>query len=293
MRTLVQVVESGTFSAAARRLEVGQPSISKMVAQLEAELGVQLLLRSSRGLTPTEAGMAYYQGARRALDALHDAEAGARGEGASLSGRLVAYAPVTFARLHIMPHLPAFLEAHPDLTLDLVLDDRNVDLLEGGADIALRLGHLEDSAMTARRLARGPRTLLATPEYIARYGTPAHPSELSRHQAVLYDRPGTGNGTGAGSMFVRGDEHVPVALTGRLRVSAAEGVRAGVLAHMGLAVATEWMFAPELASGQVVRLLPDWRLPAMDLWAVYPSGRRASAKARALAAFVESALAAR
>ena len=181
MRTLVQVVESGTFSAAARRLLVGQPSISKMVAQLEAELGVQLLLRSSRGLTPTEAGMAYYQGARRALDALQDAEAGARGEGASLSGRLVAYAPVTFARLHIMPHLPAFLEAHPDLTLDLVLDDRNVDLLEGGADIALRLGHLEDSAMTARRLARGPRTLLATPEYIARYGTPAHPSELSRH----------------------------------------------------------------------------------------------------------------
>lgn len=293
MRVLVQVVESGTFSAAARRLDVGQPSISKTVAQLEAELGVQLLLRSSRGLTPTEAGSAYYQGARRALDAFHDAEAGARGEGASLSGRLVAHVPVTFARLHIMPHLPAFLDAHPDLTLDLVLDDRNVDLLEGGADIALRLGHLEDSAMTARRLARGPRALLATPAYIARHGAPAHPSHLPKHQAVIYDRPGNGNGNGAGSMFVRGDEHVPVALCGRLRVSAAEGVRAGVLAHLGVAVATEWMFAPELASGQVVRLLPDWRLPATDLWAVYPSGRRAGAKARALAAFVESALAAR
>lgn len=293
MRTLVQVVESGTFSAAARRLNVGQPSISKTVAQLESELGVQLLLRSSRGLAPTEAGMAYYQGARRALDAFHDAEAGARGAGASLSGRLVAHVPVTFARLHIMPHLPAFLETHPDLTLDLVLDDRNADLIEGGADIALRLGHLKDSAMTARRLARGPRALLATPAYIARHGAPAHPSELQHHQAVVYDRPGNGNGNGAGSMFVRGDEHVPVALCGRLLVSAAEGVRAGVLAHMGVAVATEWMFAPELASDQVVRLLPDWRLPAVDLWAVYPSGRKASAKARALAAFVESALAAR
>ena len=286
MRILVQVVEAGTFSAAARRLNVGQPAVSKTVAQLESELGVQLLLRSSRGLMPTEAGMAYYQGARRALDALHDAETGARGAGASLSGRLVAHVPVTFARLHIMPHLPAFLDAHPDLTLDLVLDDRNVDLIEGGADIALRLGHLEDSAMTARRLARGPRALLATPQYIARHGAPAHPSELLHHQAVVYDRPGNGNG----STFVRGDEHVPVALSGRLRVSAAEGVRAGVLAHLGVAVATEWMFAPELAAGQVVRLLPDWRLPAMDLWAVYPSGRKASAKARALAAFVERAL---
>ncbi|MET0319406.1 MAG: LysR family transcriptional regulator [Duganella sp.] len=292
MHTLVHVVEAGTFSGAARRLNVGQPSVSKLIAQLEAELGVQLLLRASRGLTPTEAGLAYYQGARRALDAAADAEEGARGVSAGLTGRLVACAPVTFARLHIMPHLPAFLDQHPELSLDLVLDDANVDLLEGGADVALRLGALSDSAMTARRLASSARAVLATPEYLARHREPRHPSELADHQAVLYDR----RGSGAACTFYReaegGREEVDVSLAGRLRVSAAEGVRAAVLAHLGVAVASEWMFAPELAAGQVRRLLPCWELPAMDLWAVFPCGRKASAKARAFAAFVEGALAA-
>jgi DNA-binding transcriptional LysR family regulator len=288
METLVHVLEAGSFSGAARRLNVGQPCISKVVAQLEADLGVQLLLRSNRGLAPTEAGQAYYQGARRALDAAADADSSARDASAGLSGRLIVSAPVTFARLHVLPHLQCFLDQHPQLEIDVVLDDGNIDLLEGGVDVALRLGALSDSDMTARRLAHSPRVVLATPEYWRRHGEPLQPADLAGHQAVVYNRPGSG----AACVFQCGEMQVSTALKGRVRVSAAEGVRAAVLAHMGFAVTSEWMFAPELANGQVRRVMRDWELPAMDLWAVFPAGRKASAKARAFAAYVEGILAA-
>jgi DNA-binding transcriptional LysR family regulator len=288
MEMLVHVVEAGSISGAARRRNVGQPCVSKIVAQLESDLGVQLLLRSNRGLAPTEAGLAYYRGARRALDAAEEADSSARDASAGMTGRLIVSAPVTFARLHVMPHLQTFLDQNPKLELEVVLDDRNIDLLEGGVDVALRLGALSDSDMTARRIGRSPRVVLATPAYFERHGEPQLPADLADHQAVVYDRPGSG----AACLFQCGEMQASVSLSGRLRVSAAEGVRAAVLADMGVAVATEWMFAPELASGQVRRTLQDWALPAMDLWAVYPSGRKASAKARAFVAFVERALAA-
>jgi DNA-binding transcriptional LysR family regulator len=287
METLVHVVEAGSFSGAARRLNVGQPCVSKVVAQLEADLGVQLLLRSNRGLAPTESGQAYYQGARRALDAAADADNSARGASTGMGGRLVVSAPVTFARLHVMPHVQRFLDQHPQLKLDVVLDDRNIDLLEEGVDVALRLGALSDSAMTARRIGRSARAVLATPAYLALHGEPQHPVELAQHQAIVYNR----TGSGAVCLFQCGEMQAPVSLEGRVRVSAAEGVRAAVLADMGITVASEWMFAPELADGQVQRVLSGWTLPAMDLWAVFPSGRKASAKARAFAAFVEQLLA--
>jgi len=286
METLVHVVEAGSFSGAARRLGIGQPAVSKVVAQLEAHLGVQLLLRSSRGLTPTESGQAYYEAARRALDAAAEADHSARGASAGMAGQLVVSAPVTFARLHILPHIEGFLDQHPQLKLDVVMDDANIDLLEEGVDVALRLGALSDSAMTARRIGRSARAVLATPAYLARHGEPLLPADLARHQAIVYNRPGSG----AACMFQCGELQQPVSLDGRLRVSAAEGVRAAVLADMGIAVVSEWMFGPELAGGQVRRVLQDWTLPAVDLWAVFPSGRKASAKARAFAAFVEALL---
>ncbi|MRW92911.1 LysR family transcriptional regulator [Duganella sp. FT80W] len=287
METLVQVVEAGSFSGAARRLDVGQPAVSKIIAQLESDLGVQLLLRSSRGLTPTQPGLAYYQGARQALMAAAEADASARCANTELGGRLVVSAPVTFARLHVVPVLHRFLSQHPQLHLDIMLDDRNIDLLEGGVDVALRLGTLSDSDMTARRIGRCPLAVLATPEYLSRNGEPEHPAELTAHSAIIYHR--TGNGPLY--LFQRGDVQESVALQGRMRVSAAEGVRAAVLSNMGLTIASEWMFEPEIASGQVRRVLQDWALPAVDLWAVFSSGRKASAKARAFAAFVEESLA--
>jgi DNA-binding transcriptional LysR family regulator len=282
MEAFVRVVDAGSFSGAARLLRVGQPAVSKTIAQLEDRLGVRLLLRSTHGLTPTEAGRSYYERARRAIEEADEAELAARGAGATLTGRLRICAAVTFSRLHVLPRLPLFLEQHPRLDVDFVLDDRNIDLIEEGIDIALRMGRLADSSLTARKLGHSPRHVFASPAYLERMGLPRAPADLAGHQAVIYEQ----RGGGTEWTFHRDGTTVSVAMQGRVRVTAAEGVREAVFAGLGLAVASEWMFAPELASGTVVTVLDEWSLPAIDLWAVYPTGRQASAKARAFASFI-------
>jgi len=224
----VRVVETGSFSAAARDLRMGQPAVSKTIAGLETRLGVRLLVRTSRRLSPTEAGEAYYERARRTLTEADEAETAARGLGSGLEGRLRVCAPVTFGRLHVAPKLGAFLDAHPKLRLELIMDDRRINLLEENIDIALRAGALSDS------------------------------TEIS------------------------------VRVPSRLAFSAAEGLREGVLAGLGLAIAPRWMFSPELESGAVVPILRDWSLPPVDLWAVHPAGRMPSAKARAFISWYET-----
>lgn len=195
METFVHVVESGSFSAAARRLNLGQPAVSKSIAQLEAHLQVRLLLRSTRGLTPTEAGLAYFERARRTLEEACEAENAARGSAAALHGTLRIGAAVTFARMHIVPHLGAFLDRHPGLQVDVVLDDQHINLVEAGVDVALRMGNLADSSLNARKIAECPRLLLATPAYLATHGEPRHPADLSQHQALIYNRGPAISGT--------------------------------------------------------------------------------------------------
>jgi DNA-binding transcriptional LysR family regulator len=284
MTAFVRVVETGSFSAAARQLRVGQPAISKTIAQLEERLQVRLLVRSTHSLSPTDAGLRFYERARLAIREVDEAELEARGAGASLSGRLRVSAATTFARISIVPRLPEFLTRHPSLDVDVVLDDRVIDLVSEGIDVGLRLGQLADSTAVARKIASGRRSVVATPSYLARAGTPKTPSDLAHHHSVAYSQLGND------WTFRKEGAEISVTMRGRLRVSAAEGIRAAVLADMGLAVASDWMFAPELASGAVKRLLPDWALPPIDLWAVFPTGRLASAKARAFADFVEEVL---
>jgi DNA-binding transcriptional LysR family regulator len=283
METFVCVIESGSFSAAARLLNVGQPAVSKSIAQLEDRLAVRLLLRSTRGLTPTEAGQAFYERSKRAIEEADEAELAARGSAGALSGHLRVSAAVTFARLHIIPRLPSFLDRHPDLNIDIVLDDENIDLLERGIDVALRMGVLGDSTMTARKLAHGRRCVVGSPAWFAKAGEPRMPADLVSHQAIVYEQ----GGGGSVWSFKRGNTETSIVVAGRIRVNAAEGVRAAVLADMGVAIASEWMFAPEIASGAVRLVLSDWELPGIDLWAVFPSGRMVTAKARAFAAWVE------
>ncbi|NDL64574.1 LysR family transcriptional regulator [Acerihabitans arboris] len=278
METFVYVLETGSFSAAARRLNIGQPAVSKTIAQLEERFGVRLLLRSTRGLTPTEAGEEYYQSAKRAIDDINQAEAAVRGAGHGLTGRLRICAPVTFARMHILPHLGPFLSRHPELNVDVVLDDRHIDLIAEGIDVGLRLGALSDSSLIARKLGAAPLQIVGTPAYFARRGEPKNPEDLLSHQAVVYTQS---RGGGARWIFTRGEEICTINALGRIRVSAAEGMRTLVRSGLGLAMASQWMFAPEQASGEVVTVLNDWHLPMMDLWAVFPTGRMASAKARA------------
>ena len=286
MEAFVLVVDTGSFSAAARRLNLGQPAVSKMVAQLEDRLGVKLLVRTTRGLTATEAGLNYYDRARRSIEEADEAELAARGADSGLMGRLRIAAAVTIARIHLMPHLPEFLAQHPGLEVDVVLDDRNIDLVHEGIDVALRMGRLTDSTLTARRIASGRQVVLGSPAYFARVGEPTAPGDLVTHEAVIYAQ----KGGGADWTFKRDGVDIAVTLKGRLRVSAAEGVRAVVLANAGIAIASEWMFAPEIADGTVRVVLQDWELPRIDLWAVFPAGRTATAKARAFTQFVQNVM---
>src|ERR1700735_4810396 len=286
MEAFVLVVDSGSFSAAGRRLNVGQPAISKTVAQLEDRVGVKLLVRSTRGLAPTEAGLNFYERARRSIEEADEAELAARGAGQGLTGKLRLCAAVTFARLHLMPRLPEFLARHPDLEMEVVLDDRNVDLVQEGIDVALRMGRLADTALTARRIATTRHVVVGTAAYFARAGEPLSPGDLIAHEAVIYSQ----RGGGPVWTFQRDGGVLVGTVKGRLHATAAEGVRAAVLADAGIAIVSDWMFAPELATGTVKAVLRDWDLPPMDLWAVYPAGRTATTKARIFIAFVEEVM---
>jgi len=278
MRAFVRVVDSGSLSAAARSLGRGQPAVSKTIAALEARIGGALLLRNTRALTLTDAGQVFYDRARLAVDAADEAEAAARGASAALSGRLRVSAPVTFARLHIIPKLGDFLERHPALELDLVLDDRVIDLVEEGMDLALRAGPLADSSLVAVRLGECERLVAASPAYLAA-GEPLTPDDLEDHRAILY-------GEARKWSFTREGRTRQASLRPGLRVSALEGVREAAAAGLGLAIASRWSFADLIAEGRLTPVLQDWTLPPVDLWAVSPAGRRSGAKARAFVEFV-------
>lgn len=283
LETFVRVVDTGSFSAAARRQGLGQPAVSKAVVQLEQWLGVSLLLRSTRSVVPTEAGRLFYERAKRTIEEAEEAVEAARGAAGSLSGRLRVSASVCFGRIHVIPNLPAFLAEHPDLELELVLDDRYVDVVNEGIDVALRTGTMPDSNMTTRRIAEGRQIVVATPAYLQRHGTPMSPGDLAGHQAIIYSR----GAAATDWTFRKAGAETPVVLHGRLKVTQGEGLREAVTRHLGLTVALEWLFSPELKSGEVVRILEDWDLPPKQLSAVYPTGRLAGAKARAFVAFVE------
>jgi DNA-binding transcriptional LysR family regulator len=190
LEIFVQVVDTGSFSAVARRQRIGQPAISKAVVQLEQWLGVSLLLRSTRSVVPTEAGHIFYERAKRMVEEAGEAVMAAQGSANGLSGKLRVSASICFGRLHVIPSLSAFLAEHPDLELELVLDDRYVDLVNEGVDVALRTGPMPNSNMTGRRIAEGRRMVVATPAYLRRHGIPASPEELTSHQAIILARGG-------------------------------------------------------------------------------------------------------
>ena len=175
MEAFVRVVDSGSFSGAAKQLRIGQPAVSKTIAQLEDRLGARLLLRSTHRLTPTEAGRNFYDRAKRAIEEADEAELAARGAGATLSGRLRVCGPLTFTRLHVMPALSIFFAENPSLDVDVVLDDRDIDLIAAGIDVALLIGRLSDSAVTVRKIGQCQRRVIGAPAYFAASGVPPPP----------------------------------------------------------------------------------------------------------------------
>ena len=284
MDAFVRVVDAGSFSGAAKQLHIGQSAVSKAIAQLEERLRVRLLLRTTRRLTPTEAGRNFYERAKRSIEEVNEAELVARGASATLSGPLRIQATVAFALLHVIPCLPAFLTQHPALDVDLVIEDRNINLVEFGIDIGLRVGQLGNSKLSARKIAQCQTLVIGTPSYFNAAGVPRIPADLVRHRVIVYEQPLDG----ATWTFRQGAVETSVNLNGRVHLNTTVGVRECVLADLGLAIASEWMFAPELKAKTVKAVLTDWSLPPVEAWAICPAGRKVSAKAQAFASFIES-----
>jgi DNA-binding transcriptional LysR family regulator len=287
MRQFATVVETGSFSSAAKRLNMGQPAVSKAIANLEDYLGVRLLVRTTRAQHLTDSGARYFERIRLVLDEADEAEAAARAEASSLVGQLRIALPTTYGALHVIPRLGEFLAAHPGLAIDLVLDDRRIDLTQEGIDLAIRTGALDDSNLVARKLGSSPRLIVGSAAYLERYGAPADPSALAEHRMISMALPGHFSAID----FTKGAETVSVSISGALRVSAAEALRSCIIAGLGLGMITRMMLWPELRSGAVRQVLPDWGLPATDIWALFPAGRRPTARARAFADWLGGVLA--
>lgn len=283
MEIFVRVVDAGSFSAAATQLGVGQPAVSKTVAQLEERLGVRLLVRSTRSLSLTDAGRSFYENAKGAIDGVNHAERVARGAG-GLSGALRVSASLCFSRIHVIPRLPEFLAQHPDMDINIVVNDRYVNLAEEGVDLALRTGTFSDTSLNVRKIARVPIRVMATSAYWKAHQKPKTPNDLLAHDCVILSREGK---LIDDWLFRKGALESSVKMRGRLTLSAAEGLREAVLSGLGIVVVSEWLFSPELASGAVESVLDDWVLPMHDLWAVFPIGGLDGAKAREFVAFVE------
>ncbi len=273
----VRAAESGSFSQAARSLNLSQPSVSRIVSELEGRLGVKLLLRTARRVTPTETGIGLLDRARQRLADLEAAEEAARGID-SLNGTIRIALPVTFGTREVIPRLSAFLEAHPRLRLDLVMSDDRQDLVAEGIDVAIRLGSLAASGFGARRLASSRRFLIAAPAYLAARGEPRSPADLAGHACIV------GPGVAARPSWAFSGERGAVTIEpdARIACTSGEGVMAFIRAGMGVGVASEWMCRPDLDAGSVVPTMTDYGLAPIEVHAVFPGGPRPSTKVRAL-----------
>ena len=284
LELFVRVVESGSFSAAARERRLSQPAASKQVAALERALGVRLLHRTTRKVTPTDEGLAYYDRAREAVQSLREAAAAVRTREAGLGGTLHVATSVGFGRVSVAPRVAAFLAAHPRLSIDLHMADAYVDLVREGIDVAIRVGELRDDGLIARRIGQSERVVVAAPDYVARHGEPNEPADLARHNCIVY----TGLATVDRWPFEAGEEVETVAVRGNLRCTSGEGVLGAVLASAGITCAPLWQVGPEIAARRLKRLLPRHRPLPLPIHAVWPTSRRLSPRVKAFVDHLES-----
>jgi DNA-binding transcriptional LysR family regulator len=288
LSVFVRAAESGSFSRAGRELGLSQPSVSRIVGELEARLGVTLLLRTTRRITVTDAGALFLDRAREILSQIEDAEDAARGLD-SLRGLIRLAIPVVYGTREIIPRLPKFLNQHPLLQVEMSVVDARQDLVAEGADVAIRLGELDDSAFGARKLVTLQRMLVAAPAYLKARGTPKTPADLASHDCIF----GPGNFGRASWSFNRDGTQVSVNVRGRIHTDSGPGAFASVMAGLGVAMVSTVMAGAEVKAGALVPLLRGYKLSPVDVHAVFPGGPRPSAKVRALVDYLADELRAR
>lgn len=288
MQMFIRIVEAGSISGAAERLEVAKSAVSRRLAELEGRLGVQLLRRTTRRLNLTDSGRAFLDRAQTILADLDEAEAAVSQSHSALKGRLRVALPLSFGLLHLAPLIEEFMALHPDVEFDLDFNDRQIDLMQEGFDLAIRIANLPDSSLIARRLAPIQHVLSASPAYLTRHGTPTTPQDLQRHVCLAYSNlanPGvwqyrTPDG-------VAGSVQVPV----KLKANNGDFLCRAALAGHGLILHPTFYLRDALASGALIALLTDVAWPELNAYAVYPPTRHLSSRVRTLVDFLAHELA--
>ncbi|BBP77995.1 MULTISPECIES: LysR family transcriptional regulator [Pseudomonas] len=287
MRAFVATVGANGFAAAARAMDVPRSKVSKQIQALEEAIGVQLLLRTTRSLHLTEAGAEYFEAARELLASLDEAEQRARDGIGELRGVLRVNAPMSFGLRRLGPLIPVFHQQHPNVELQLVLSDQQVDPVKGGFDVTIRIASLPDSSMVAKLLAPAPRIMVASPGYLERAGTPATPRELSAHQCLNYGYLQSG----VSLQLSNGKDTQRVTVTGPLHANNGDLLAQAAEAGMGIALLPDFIVEDALAAGRLVPVLCEWQAPPISINAVYASARRVPQKTRAFIDFLVQALA--
>jgi LysR family transcriptional regulator for bpeEF and oprC len=284
MEVFVQVVDAGGFTRAAENMQLPKASVSTLVQSLETALAVKLLHRTTRQISVTADGAAYYERCLRILSDVREAEESLSRTRLSPSGRLRVDAPTSLARDVLIPALPDFFERYPDIALELGCSDRPVDLIEEGVDCAVRGGVLADSALIARRIGVLSFVTCAAPSYIARYGMPQHPRDLLRHRCVNYFSAKTGKVYEWD--FTRDGERIQLPLPGLIALNDSNAYVAAGLAGLGIVQMTDFTLEDYLGDGRLVQLLGDWTTDPIPIHVVYPQNRHLSAKVRVFVEWV-------
>lgn len=280
MQAYVRVVEAGTFTKAADSLGLPKATVTRLIQTLETHLRTKLLNRTTRRVTVTPDGAAYYERAMRLLSDLEELEGSMNQARMTPRGRIRIDVPGVVGREMIIPHLPDFYAKYPDIQIEMGVSDRPVDLIGDNVDCVIRGGELTDQSLVARRIGEFRFVSCATPEYLRRHGTPAHPRELGEapHRMVGYFSARTGKIVG--DTFRRGDEVVEVVGNHTIAVNDADAYLQAGLAHLGVVQVTCFMAGPLLKTGELVRVLEDWDTDPVPVYVVYPPNRHLSSKLR-------------
>jgi DNA-binding transcriptional LysR family regulator len=283
IRAFTQVVNAGGFAAAAREMGVSRSQVNKLVIALENELGVQLLHRSTRVVTPTETGLAFHQHCVEILSSLEEAERSITQLQAEPRGRLRINAPMTFGTLHLAPALADFLVQYPDLEVQLTLNDRFIDLIEEGFDVTVRIAKLQESAsLIVHPLVSVPRVLCAAPSYLAIHGTPNHLDELRSHSCLHYGQLAVEDQW----TLIGADGEQMISVSGVLCSNNGEVLRDAAVRGLGITLLPMFIVGQELQQGALQRVLPNYVPSELSIAVIYPVNRHLSTKVRLLVDFL-------
>jgi DNA-binding transcriptional LysR family regulator len=287
MKVFATVVETGSFAAAADRLDLSRSMASKYVAHLEEHLGTRLLQRTTRKLTLTESGSSYYERCQQILADIAEAEQGALHLTAAPRGTLKLTIPASFGILHMGPLVADYMKQYPDVKIDILLSDRRVDLIEEGLDLAVRIGAMPESGLIARKLASDRIAICGSPAYLAQHGVPQTPADLSRHNCLLYSYAATGD---EWRMTGPDGEHA-VKVSGTLRATSGEMIKLAALGDIGLMRQPLFLAAADIRAGRLVEVLTEYQTFDLGIYAVYPSRKHLSAKVRTFVDFLAESFA--